>query len=170
MLQVIAGIYGTAIAKQMLPLQVESLDYTITGFVAKPEMTRANRGGISTIVNGRYVRNFALNQALLQGYHTLLPINRFPVAALHIGMDPALVDVNVHPSKLEVRFSKEAELTALIEAEVKRLFGRQVLIPTGVKAAAVPKGAYVQEQLELTRTVEPAKGKPQRRWSWKRSF
>ncbi len=134
LLQVIAGIYGTAIAKQMLPLQVESLDYTISGFVAKPEMTRANRGGISTIVNGRYVRNFALNQALLQGYHTLLPINRFPVAALHIGMDPALVDVNVHPSKLEVRFSKEAELTALIEAEVKRLFGRQVLIPTGVKA------------------------------------
>ncbi|RTE11108.1 DNA mismatch repair endonuclease MutL [Paenibacillus whitsoniae] len=153
LLQVIAGIYGTAIAKQMLPLQVESLDYTITGFVAKPEMTRANRGGISTIVNGRYVRNFALNQALLQGYHTLLPINRFPVAALHIGMDPSLVDVNVHPSKLEVRFSKEAELTALIEAEVKRLFGRQVLIPQAVKSA--PKGAFVQEQLDLSRTLEP---------------
>lgn len=157
LLQVIAGIYGTAIGKQMLPIQVESLDYTITGFVAKPEMTRANRGGISTIVNGRYVRNFALNQALLQGYHTLLPINRYPVAVLHIGMDPALVDVNVHPSKLEVRFSKEAELTALIEAEVKRLFGRQVLIPQGMKPAA-PKGAYVQEQLELTRTVEPTTG------------
>lgn len=157
LLQVIAGIYGTAIGKQMLPIQVESLDYTITGFVAKPEMTRANRGGISTIVNGRYVRNFALNQALLQGYHTLLPINRYPVAVLHIGMDPALVDVNVHPSKLEVRFSKEAELTALIEAEVKRLFGRQVLIPQGMKPTA-PKGAYVQEQLDLTRTVEPAAG------------
>ncbi|MCY9657335.1 DNA mismatch repair endonuclease MutL [Paenibacillus chondroitinus] len=154
LLQVIAGIYGTAIGKQMLPLQVDSLDYTITGFVAKPEMTRANRGGISTIVNGRYVRNFALNQALLQGYHTLLPINRFPVAVLQIGMDPALVDVNVHPSKLEVRFSKEAELTALIEAEVKRLFGRQVLIPTGSKPSA-PKGAYIQEQLDLMRTIEP---------------
>lgn len=154
LLQVIAGIYGTAIGKQMLPIQVDSLDYTITGFVAKPEMTRANRGGISTIVNGRYVRNFALNQALLQGYHTLLPINRFPVAVLQIGMDPALVDVNVHPSKLEVRFSKEAELTALIESEVKRLFGRQVLIPTGSKPSA-PKGAYVQEQLDLTRTLEP---------------
>ncbi|MBP1961828.1 DNA mismatch repair endonuclease MutL [Paenibacillus aceris] len=154
LLQVIAGIYGTAIGKQMLPIQADSLDYTITGFVAKPEMTRANRGGISTIVNGRYVRNFALNQALLQGYHTLLPINRFPVAVLQIGMDPALVDVNVHPSKLEVRFSKEAELTALIESEVKRLFGRQVLIPTGNKPSA-PKGAYIQEQLDLTRTIEP---------------
>lgn len=154
LLQVIAGIYGTAIGKQMLPIQADNLDYTIAGFVAKPEMTRANRGGISTIVNGRYVRNFALNQALLQGYHTLLPINRFPVAVLQIGMDPALVDVNVHPSKLEVRFSKEAELTALIESEVKRLFGRQVLIPTGNKPSA-PKGAYIQEQLDLTRTIEP---------------
>ena len=66
------------------------------------------------------------------------------------------MDVNVHPSKLEVRFSKEAELTALIEAEVKRLFGRQVLIPQGISHLQ-PKGAYVQEQLELTRTVEPAK-------------
>ncbi|TXK85350.1 DNA mismatch repair endonuclease MutL [Paenibacillus sp. N3.4] len=154
LLQVIAAIYGTAIGKQMIPIQVESLDYTISGFMAKPEMTRANRGGISTIVNGRYVRNFALNQALMQGYHTLLPINRFPVAVLQIGMDPALVDVNVHPSKLEVRFSKEAELTSLIESEVKRMLGRQVLIPQGAKPTA-PKGAYVQEQLELTRAIEP---------------
>ncbi|MEW9698863.1 DNA mismatch repair endonuclease MutL [Paenibacillus sp. SI8] len=153
LLQVIAGIYGTAVGKQMLPVQVESLDYTMTGFIAKPEMTRANRGGISTIVNGRYVRNFALNQALLQGYHTLLPINRFPVAVLHIVMDPSLVDVNVHPAKLEVRFSKEAELTALIEDEVKKMLGKQVLIPQGAKPAA-PKGAYIQEQLELTRSVE----------------
>jgi DNA mismatch repair protein MutL len=155
MLQVIAAIYGTAVGKQMLPLQAESLDYGLSGFIAKPEMTRANRGGISTIVNGRYVRNFALNQALLQGYHTLLPINRFPVAVMQITMDPSLVDVNVHPSKLEVRFSKEAELTSFIEAEVKRTLGQQVLIPQGAKPT-LPKGAFVQEQLELTRIVEPS--------------
>jgi DNA mismatch repair protein MutL len=155
MLQVIAAIYGTAVGKQMLPLQAESLDYGLSGFIAKPEMTRANRGGISTIVNGRYVRNFALNQALLQGYHTLLPINRFPVAVLQITMDPSLVDVNVHPSKLEVRFSKEAELTAFIESEVKRVLGHQVLIPQGA-APSLSKGAYLQEQLELTRVSEPS--------------
>ncbi|NEW06434.1 DNA mismatch repair endonuclease MutL [Paenibacillus sp. SYP-B3998] len=155
LLQVIAGIYGTAVGKQMTPIQAESLDYTISGYIAKPEMTRANRGGISTIVNGRYVRNFSLNQALLQGYHTLLPINRFPVAVLQISMDPSLVDVNVHPAKLEVRFSKEAELTALIEAEVKRMLGKQVLIPQGAKPA-VPKGAFIQEQLELTRAMDQA--------------
>jgi DNA mismatch repair protein MutL len=155
LLQVIAAIYGTAVGKQMLPIQSESLDYTISGYIAKPEMTRANRGGISTIVNGRYVRNFALNQALLQGYHTLLPINRFPVAVLLITMDPALVDVNVHPSKLEVRFSKESELTALIESEVKRILGKQVLIPQGGKPSATIKEAVVQEQMELVRSTDP---------------
>jgi DNA mismatch repair protein MutL len=160
LLQVIAAIYGTAVGKQMLPLQAESLDYMLSGYIAKPEMTRANRSGISSIVNGRYVRNFSLNQALMQGYHTLLPINRFPVAVLQISMDPALVDVNVHPSKLEVRFSKEAELIAFIEAEVKRALGREVLIPQGAKPA-VPKGAYIQEQLELTRVSEAA-GQPER--------
>ncbi|MNI12048.1 DNA mismatch repair protein MutL [compost metagenome] len=152
LLQVIAAIYGTAVGKQMLPIQSESLDYTISGYIAKPEMTRANRGGITTIVNGRYVRNFALNHALMQGYHTLLPINRYPVAVLLINMDPALVDVNVHPSKLEVRFSKEAELTQLIEEEVKRVLGRQVLIPQGTKPSSP---AVIQEQLELNRVSEP---------------
>ncbi|MFD0699020.1 DNA mismatch repair endonuclease MutL [Paenibacillus sp. GCM10027628] len=161
LLQVIAGIYGTAVGKQMLPIQAESLDYTISGFIAKPEMTRANRSAVSTIVNGRYVRNFALNQALLQGYHTLLPINRFPVAVLQIAMDPSLVDVNVHPAKLEVRFSKETELTALIESEVKRILGKQVLIPQGNKPST-PKGAYIQEQLELTRAVDPVPTREER--------
>jgi DNA mismatch repair protein MutL len=154
LLQVIAAVYGTAVGKQMLPLKAESLDYSISGYIAKPEMTRANRGGISTIVNGRYVRNFALNQALMQGYHTLLPINRFPVAVLMITMDPALVDVNVHPSKLEVRFSKEAELTEFIENEAKRILGRQVLIPQAGKAPVQGKGTVVQEQMELYRSTE----------------
>jgi DNA mismatch repair protein MutL len=155
LVQVIAAIYGTAVGKQMLPLQAESLDYAVRGYISKPEMTRANRGGISTIVNGRYVRNFALNQALMQAYHTLLPINRFPVAVMDISMDPSLVDVNVHPSKLEVRFSKEAELTAFVESEVKRALGRQVLIPQGAKPSVL-KGAFVQEQMELTRAADPA--------------
>ncbi len=150
LLQVIAAIYGTAAGKQMLQVQAESLDYRLAGYIAKPELTRANRGGISMLVNGRYVRNFALNQALLQGYHTLLPINRFPVAVLQIEMDPALVDVNVHPAKLEVRFSKESELLQLVESEIKRLLGRQVLIPNAGKGSG-DKGAYVQEQMEMER-------------------
>jgi DNA mismatch repair protein MutL len=153
-LQALAAIYGTALAKQMVAVSGETIDYKLSGWIAKPEVTRASRGGVTFIVNGRYIRNYALNQALLQGYHTLLPINRFPVAALHIEMDPVLVDVNVHPSKLEVRFSKEAELMELIERSVRAALGNQVLIPQIAKPAA-PKPFVVQEQLTLYRP-EPA--------------
>ncbi|SDH86314.1 DNA mismatch repair endonuclease MutL [Paenibacillus naphthalenovorans] len=159
LLQTIASIYGTAVAKSMLPVYGETLDYRLEGFIAKPEVTRANRGGMTTVINGRYIRNYPMVQALLQGYHTLLPIGRFPVAVLHVQMDPTLIDVNVHPAKLEVRFSKEPELMQLIESETRETLGRQRLIPS----AGQPGGAgkrlrepLVQEQLELYRPQAPA--------------
>ena len=77
---------------------------------------------MSTIVNGRYVRNFVLMKAIQQGYHTLLPVGRYPIGFLSIEMDPMLVDVNVHPAKLEVRFSKEQELLKLIEETLQAAF------------------------------------------------
>lgn len=157
LLQVIAAIYGTSIAKSMLPIQGESLDYTIQGYVSKPDTTRANRNGISTIINGRYIRNYVLIHALLAGYHTLLPINRFPLAALHIRMAPSLVDVNVHPSKLEVRFSKEQELIQFVERQVKQSLNLQVLIPSASQQPK-PKPAVVQEQLELYRPRQTDSG------------
>ncbi|MRG85318.1 DNA mismatch repair endonuclease MutL [Salinibacillus xinjiangensis] len=127
--QVISQIYGMQTAKKMLPIQHETLDFEITGFIARPEITRANRQYMSTIVNGRYIRNHMLNKAILRGYHTLLPIGRYPLVVLNIEMDPYLVDVNVHPAKLEVRFSKEKELFEAIERAVKNVFKQQTLIP-----------------------------------------
>lgn len=117
--QVLAAIYGMAVAKKMIPINVQSLDYEVNGYVALPEITRASRNYMSTIINGRFVKNYGLLKAVQQGYHTLLPIGRFPIVFLTITMDPLLVDVNVHPAKLEVRLSKEAELFELIEQGVK---------------------------------------------------
>ncbi|GIP32576.1 DNA mismatch repair endonuclease MutL [Paenibacillus sp. J2TS4] len=145
LLQVIAAVYGSSAAKKMVPISGETLDYTLSGYISLPEWTRANRLGISTIINGRYIRNYGLTQSILKGYHTLLPINRFPLVALHLEMDPGLIDVNVHPSKLEVRFSKEAELTELIETAARSALRREVLIPGGMKPAVRP--AKVHEQL-----------------------
>lgn len=110
LLHVMAAIYGVQAAKLMLPIEGETLDYRWSGYLSKTEVTRANRSYLSTLVNGRYVRSFALNSAIMRGYHTLLPIGRFPIVVLQIEMEPTLVDVNVHPAKLEVRFSKEEEL------------------------------------------------------------
>lgn len=128
--QVLAAIYGMAIAKQLVPIEGKSLDYKISGFASMPEVTRASRNYISTMINGRFIKNYPLAKAIQEGYHTLLPIGRFPIVLLNIEMDPLLVDVNVHPSKMEVRISKEAELDELVTTIIKDTFKSKILIPT----------------------------------------
>ncbi|MFD0771138.1 DNA mismatch repair endonuclease MutL [Bacillus sp. CGMCC 1.60114] len=148
--QVLAAIYSIQVAKKLIPIEAESLDFTIRGYVTLPEVTRASRNYMSTIVNGRYVRNFVLMKAVQQGYHTLLPIGRYPIGFLSIEMDPMLVDVNVHPAKLEVRFSKEQELLQLIEKALQDAFKKIQLIPdAGVTTKKKEKDESVQEQFQF---------------------
>jgi DNA mismatch repair protein MutL len=142
--QVLASIYGLAIAKQLVPISGESLDYKISGYASMPEVTRASRNYISTMINGRFIKNYALAKAIQEGYHTLLPIGRFPIVLLNIEMDPLLVDVNVHPSKMEVRISKEAELNELVTDIIKNAFKSKILIPT----------AYSQEKKEIAKSEQ----------------
>lgn len=138
--QVVAAIYGMEVAKKMVPIEAQSLDFTIKGYISLPEVTRASRSYISTIVNGRYVRNMPLMKAVEAGYHTLLPIGRYPIVLLAIEMDPVLVDVNVHPAKLEVRFSKEAELNQLVESAIRQALQAKTLIPeVTAKRSEAPK-------------------------------
>ncbi|WP_273127015.1 DNA mismatch repair endonuclease MutL [Bacillus weihaiensis] len=142
--QVLAAIYGIGIAKKMKKLTLESLDFEVNGYVALPEITRASRNYISTIINGRFIKNYSLVKAIQQGYHTLLPIGRFPIVFLEIKMDPLLVDVNVHPSKLEVRLSKEAELNELITEGIRNVFKQEQLIPS----VEIPKQTKIKNQDE----------------------
>ncbi|GHH96664.1 DNA mismatch repair endonuclease MutL [Neobacillus kokaensis] len=145
--QVLAAIYGMSIAKQLVPVSAESLDYKITGYASMPEVTRASRNYISTMINGRFIKNYALVRAIQEGYHTLLPIGRYPLVLLNIEMDPLLVDVNVHPSKMEVRISKEAELNELVTNMIKNEFKSKVLIPTSY--SSVKKESVKSEQTAL---------------------
>ncbi|MEB3102729.1 DNA mismatch repair endonuclease MutL [Ferviditalea candida] len=151
-LQVIAAVYGTSVARGMIGVNGENADYVLSGYISKPEITRASRSAVSLIVNGRYIRNYAVTQSIVQAYHTLLPIHRFPVAVLNIRMDPSLLDVNVHPSKLEVRFSKESELLKFIEHELAGKLKKQALIPEVSKPAV--RSPVIQEQLELYRHTD----------------
>lgn len=162
-LQVIAAVYGTQAAKAMVAVQAENMDYTLSGYVSRPDFTRANRNGMSLIVNGRYIRNYGLFQAILRGYHTLLPINRFPLAVLQLTMHPSLVDVNVHPSKLEVRFSKEPELYSFVEEEIRRAHQQEVLIPRPAKQQiGKGDGGYIQEQLRFAPGQTSPSASPER--------
>lgn len=147
--QVLAAIYGLAIAKKMKKLTIESLDFDVNGYVALPEITRASRNYISTIINGRFIKNYPLVKAIQEGYHTLLPIGRYPIVFLEIKMDPILVDVNVHPSKLEVRISKEAELNELITNGIRDVFRNEQLIPS-VEIPKAQKVKSLDEQQQFT--------------------
>ncbi|GGH22920.1 DNA mismatch repair endonuclease MutL [Paenibacillus segetis] len=151
LLQVIASIYGVNASKAMIPIEAENLDYRISGYIGRPELTRSNRGGMSTIVNGRYIRNQGLHQAILRAYHTLLPINRYPLGVISLEMHPSLVDVNVHPAKLEVRFSKEPELNTFLEESLRAMLSAQVLIPQVVKQniGKAKSGSIIQEQFHF---------------------
>jgi DNA mismatch repair protein MutL len=151
LLGIIAAVYGTAAAKSMVAVSGEDLDYRISGYVSKPETTRTGRAALTLVVNGRYVRSYSVTQAVLKAYHTLLPVNRYPVGAIHLEMEPSLVDVNVHPAKLEVRFSKENELLALAEQSVRTALLAESLIPRGGQKTSVGKTAVVQEQMALYR-------------------
>lgn len=156
LLQVIAAIYGINASKGMLKIEAENLDYTLTGYIGKPELTRSNRSSISLIVNGRYIRNQGVHAAILRAYHTLLPLHRYPLAVINLDMHPTLVDVNVHPAKLEVRFSKEPELNGFIEESLRAVLNKQVLIPQVVNQK-IGRGAnqsVLQEQFHFPPAVD----------------
>lgn len=147
-LQVISQIYGLEAAKQTLHAKTSTLDFEVEAFLVKPEITRANRNYMTLIVNGRYIRNFRLAEAIIRGYGTLLPIHRYPIAILYITLDPVLVDVNVHPTKLEVRFSKEQELMEVIERLIRETFKKETLIPE-VKHRQTKKRKTEQKAFQL---------------------
>lgn len=127
--EVMAEIYGMKVAKDLVHISGDTSDYHLEGFVAKPEHSRSNKHYISIFINSRYIKNFVLNKAILEGYHTLLTIGRFPICYINIQMDPILVDVNVHPTKLEVRLSKEDQLYDLIVTKIREAFKDKILIP-----------------------------------------
>ncbi|MBE5663078.1 DNA mismatch repair endonuclease MutL [Staphylococcus sp. SS60] len=145
--EVMAEIYGMKVARDLVHISGDTSDYHIEGFVAKPEHSRSNKHYISIFINGRYIKNFMLNKAILEGYHTLLTIGRFPICYINIEMDPILVDVNVHPTKLEVRLSKEEQLYQLIVNKIQEAFKDRILIPKN-NLDNVPKKNKVLQSFE----------------------
>lgn len=129
--RVIAEIYGPATAQKMVPIKTTNNDFEVTGFVSLPELTRASKDYISVLINGRYIKNFQITKAIIKGYGSKLMVGRYPFAVINIKMDPLLVDVNVHPTKQEVRLSQEDSLVALITQAIQQAFTQVSLIPDG---------------------------------------
>ena len=131
--QAIAGIYGVQIAKKMLKVEASNFNFDLTGYVSLPEVSRSNRSYMTIIVNDRYIKNYALARAIVQGYGSKLMVGRFPLAVIKIDMDPQLVDVNVHPTKDQVRISGEKDLADLITGAIRKILDQTVRIPDGLE-------------------------------------
>ena len=124
--QTVANVYGRHIAEKMEDIEAEDTDFKVTGLISKPELTRSTRNFISILLNGRYIRNFQLNTAIMDGYGSKLEVRHYPIAVVSIKVDPLLVDVNVHPTKQEVRLSKEKELSRLITTAISNALVEKV--------------------------------------------
>jgi len=117
---ILAALYGVDVAKQMLEVMASEEGMTLSGFISPTSLTRSNRKEITFFVNGRWVQEFSLTAALLQAYHTLLMVGRYPLTALFLDITPEDVDVNVHPTKAEVRFKNQDKIFSFVQRSVRK--------------------------------------------------
>lgn len=129
LLKCIKNIYGINIAKKMIEVSSSNNDYSINGFISLPEVYKSSRNNIIIIVNGRIVRNIELNRTINDSYHSYKPDNQYPVVVLNIEVDTSLVDVNIHPTKMDIKFGNEEDLLELISSMIKNKLSNKTLIP-----------------------------------------
>ncbi|NLL64161.1 MAG: DNA mismatch repair endonuclease MutL, partial [Ruminococcaceae bacterium] len=124
LLEVINAIYGTEVAKNMLEIKGNSNLYQVSGYISNLNITRSSKGNMTFIVNGRSVKNNKLFNTVLDAYKGYLMIGKFPYVIINIASSSNLIDVNIHPSKIEVRFTEEKELEELIVSSIKKVLSK----------------------------------------------
>ena len=129
LLKVINNIYGINITKKMIEIKNNDDEYEIYGYISMPEVTKSTRNSIVTIVNGRVVKNQEINKIINESYHTYKPDDRYPIVILKITVDTSLTDVNIHPTKQDIKFGKIEELKELISSTIKKALDEKMLIP-----------------------------------------
>ena len=125
-------VYGKDAANNMLPVSYKKGEYAVSGLIGKPELCRANRNYENLFINGRFIKNAVVSSAVEDAYKTKLIIGKFPVFVLNLEVEPAMVDVNVHPAKLEVRFKNDDEVYEFFYQAVSKALQETVLIPKAV--------------------------------------
>ncbi len=129
LLKVINDIYGLSVTKKMIEIHGENEDYKIEGYISYPELQKSNKNAITLLVNGRVIRNLDIIRYITDSYHTYIPQDKYPIVVLKIEVDPILVDVNVHPTKMDIKFSKMDTLKDLITKVITEKLESLTLIP-----------------------------------------
>ena len=132
LLKVINDIYGLSVTKKMIEIKNENEDYQISGYISYPELQKSNKNAITLLVNGRVIRNLDIIRYITDSYHTYIPQDRYPIVVMKIDVDPILVDVNVHPTKMDIKFSKMDTLKDLITKTITSKLESLTLIPDAI--------------------------------------
>ena len=139
LLEVIYQAWGREAGENAIAVDFSDYDYHVTGYIVKPSLTRVSRNCMHVFLNGRMVRTFRLYKSILDGYEDFIVKGRNPLVVLNIEMDPQLLDVNVHPSKWEVRISKENQLEYLIKDNIREALKSTILAPVAEVKVAVQR-------------------------------
>ena len=153
----------------MLELEGSNNDYSIKGFISLPEVYKSNRNSIITIVNGRIVKNSELNRTINDAYHTYKPDNYYPIVVLNISVDTTLVDVNIHPTKMDIKFSKMDTLKELVERLITERLKELTLIPN-ISVRDNSSVSEVRTQIKEEITEEVKKEQDKKYCSYRRNF
>ncbi len=158
LLKVINNIYGLEVTKKMIKIEAHNSDYDISGYISYPEVNRSSRGFITLLVNGRYVKNQNVTKAILEAYHTYMMVGKNPIVVLNIEADPSIIDVNVHPTKMDIKFSKLEELEQLIIKTINMALKKLVLIPEikdeGKVVSNIDKVTTINDELDFKERPE----------------
>ena len=154
LLKVIKEIFGLDVAKRMIYIKDENEDYEIDGYISLPEVTRRTKNNMITLVNGRVIKNYELNNTINDAYHTFKEDSRYPIIVLNIKADPVLLDVNIHPTKLDVKFSNFENLTELITQSITSALKTKLLIPKIEAKEKISVPTYEEIKLDFNSTIE----------------
>lgn len=159
-IEVLAKVYSLELAQQMIPVtKASSQDITVSGFVGAPFVNRSNRREITLFVNGRWIQDVSLGSAVIQAYHSFLMVGRFPIVVISIDVPPESVDVNVHPTKAEIRFEDPGLVFSIVQRAIRAtLLGQSPVQPISMEPIwsgnSLPQTLGASDPIE--RTIEPA--------------
>ena len=142
MKSIIGSIYGLDSIKNMMEVENEKNGIKIKCYLAQPIVNKSRKSAITLIINGRDVKNFSVLNSVIEGYDTYIPVGKYPLAVIFVRLDPMLIDVNVHPTKKEVRLSSEDALKDLIRSTIKNTLYKSRLIPE-IKIDETPKETFI---------------------------
>ena len=152
LLKAINEVYGMNIASKMLEIKAMNDDFTISGYICKPEILKNNRNYMNVFVNGRIIKNYDINKAINDAYYNYKPDKKFPIVVINIETDPTLIDVNINPTKQDIKIAKYNDLYTLILDTIEDVLKKNLLVQDAI--LRLPEANETKQEVLKTREIE----------------